>query len=77
MSVSPSSDSTRVSCTPLTPSASRSKSPSPTKKVTPEIVVEKAEASVNVEDVPSSGGGEDEKPDTSDVGESSFLFLDI
>lgn len=61
-----------VSCSTLMSSASRSKSPSPTKKVTPEIVVDKPEATVNVEDVASSGGAEDEKPDTSDVGESSF-----
>jgi len=54
-------------------SASRSKSPSPTKKATPEIVVEKPEAVVNVEDVPSSGDAEDEKPDTDDVGESSLF----
>ena len=53
-------------------SASRSKSPSPTKKATPEIVVEKPEAVVNVEDVPSSGDAEEEKPDTDDVGESSL-----
>jgi hypothetical protein len=56
----------------LMSSASRSKSPSPAKKATPEIVVDKPEATVNVEDVASSGGAEDEKPDTSDVGESSF-----
>jgi hypothetical protein len=61
-----------VFCPPLMSSASRSKSPSPTKKATPEIVVDKPEATVNVEDVASSGGAEDEKPDTSDVGESSF-----
>jgi hypothetical protein len=63
-----------VSCSTLMSSASRSKSPSPTKKATPEIVVDKPEATVNVEDVASSGGAEDEKPDTSDVGESSFSF---
>jgi hypothetical protein len=63
-----------VLCPTLMSSASRSKSPSPIKKATPEIVVDKPEATVNVEDVASSGGAEDEKPDTSDVGESSFSF---
>jgi hypothetical protein len=59
----------------LTATAPRSKSPSPTKKVTPEIVIEKPEASVNVEDVPSSGDAE-EKPDPNDMtGEYIFPFL--
>jgi hypothetical protein len=55
---------------------SLSKSSSP-KKITPEIIIDKTEATVNVEDVPSSGTEEEKKPDDDAdmTGEYRFILV--